>query len=837
MRRIETITGVLACLFALSISAQSQTVDVLIWYGNLDGSPIVVDINDTVMVDVYMQSAEEIEIEAITLVLGSNDQYISDLISEAYGEMHIMPESCQTGGFYPPYGSPPNEPDWSSQEFLWFGIWGARRVIRFEEPTMIASYAMTVVGDEEVIGSVVYCLGSGLNGTYSDTDIAGYQGGHIILSYEEYFSPFYFYTPDPQPGDINGTIINFDGDPVEDVHVRTTDMNYNDTTNVNGEFILTSLDLGIHDIILFHSYYPDTTLIGVPVSSGGTTDIEITLGGAISGTVADIDQLPIEGVTAGIIGTGISAVTNIDGEYGLNNIIWGNYDVYFSHPDYEYIIVNDVVVKSGETTIENVTLHLTPLPAFATGTVTNQYGDTLAGVYIYVQNTDNGDTTDANGKYFIDNIEPFRQRLCGVSPDTNYPAQYFDRIYFHENDTAYYNITFYRYPFIDVGTAKLLSPPAGVECDSSYEITAVVRNYGTEPQTFDVIANISYFLTPDIIYSDTITDYFLAERTSALVNFQLEYTPVTDTFYMVTVHTVLEGDENDRNNGAGSRSSCTPDIYIWAGNVDLSPINATAGQQIDIKIYFQTQDYANGFDISYPLGINNTYIDSFITNECQIHYPFSQWDAKGFGNLNDNYSTDELGNSWDSYTFTGFAECFPPYNSPFLHTESGDPPIHGLTYAVQVSNNVDTNNRIIANAIGPGGDPITGRANIGDPQGGWGYTLGQFFSPISLSNFHYTPGDANMYNGQWPPSVIGGDVTYLANYFRSAPTSQPCLLDGLWASADVNGDCLVIGSDVTRIVNYFKGNIGLSYCPDYPPAWPIPAGIPIDAPSGWPNCE
>jgi hypothetical protein len=89
-----------------------------------------------------------------------------------------------------------------------------------------------------------------------------------------------------------------------------------------------------------------------------------------------------------------------------------------------------------------------------------------------------------------------------------------------------------------------------------------------------------------------------------------------------------------------------------------------------------------------------------------------------------------------------------------------------------------------------------------------------------------------MPNGIWPPTVIGADVTYLVNYFRSL--SGPCLLDGFYASADANGDCMVIGSDVTRLVNYFRGLTDISWCPDWPTTWPP---VPDDAPPGWPNCD
>ncbi|MCP4580948.1 MAG: hypothetical protein GY839_04980 [candidate division Zixibacteria bacterium] len=104
-------------------------------------------------------------------------------------------------------------------------------------------------------------------------------------------------------------------------------------------------------------------------------------------------------------------------------------------------------------------------------------------------------------------------------------------------------------------------------------------------------------------------------------------------------------------------------------------------------------------------------------------------------------------------------------------------------------------------------------------------------------NYKYLPGDANMSVGVWPPMCIGSDVTYMVGYFRGLPTSIPCELDGYWSSADVNGDCLIIGSDVTALVGVFRGMGSPSWCPDYEPAWPTPDDVPVEAPSGWPNCD
>lgn len=106
---------------------------------------------------------------------------------------------------------------------------------------------------------------------------------------------------------------------------------------------------------------------------------------------------------------------------------------------------------------------------------------------------------------------------------------------------------------------------------------------------------------------------------------------------------------------------------------------------------------------------------------------------------------------------------------------------------------------------------------------------------VNISGYEYLPGDANMVNGLWPPMVIGADVTFLVNYFKG--TSNPCLLDGFYASADANGDCLVMGSDVIRMVAYFRGNGNIEYCSGYEPVWHNPSELPTSAPSGWPNCD
>jgi len=97
----------------------------------------------------------------------------------------------------------------------------------------------------------------------------------------------------------------------------------------------------------------------------------------------------------------------------------------------------------------------------------------------------------------------------------------------------------------------------------------------------------------------------------------------------------------------------------------------------------------------------------------------------------------------------------------------------------------------------------------------WEETIKHVNLSKEISCYDYIPGDVN-----GDGMVIGGDVTYLVNYFLGNVVPDDDFLfgeDDFWASADVTGDCQVIGGDVTALVNYFLGNGVISYCPDYPP--------------------
>ena len=107
---------------------------------------------------------------------------------------------------------------------------------------------------------------------------------------------------------------------------------------------------------------------------------------------------------------------------------------------------------------------------------------------------------------------------------------------------------------------------------------------------------------------------------------------------------------------------------------------------------------------------------------------------------------------------------------------------------------------------------------------------------MSVAGFAYLPGDVSMALGVWPPIVLGGDRTHLIGYLLMQGHAA-CMLDGFWASADINGDCVILGGDATALLNYIIGGGSITHCPDYEPLWPTPDDLPDTAPEGWPNCD
>ena len=292
---------------------------------------------------------------------------------------------------------------------------------------------------------------------------------------------------------------------------------------------------------------------------------------------------------------------------------------------------------------------------------------------------------------------------------------------------------------------------------------------------------------------------------------------------------------NIADNGGGV---CNNTETIWTYNViseNSASGNGGGGCYSDYVQFFHNIVWGNTADLGG--GIYSARDDSYWANlvmwRCTFYGNRAETSGGGLWALIDYVSCSEVwgDNSifWSNTApedaqihITGSVRC------GFYHCDiqNGCPPICGS------DDNIDCNPMFC--------NPNEGNFYITDNSccryAGWDSTyIGAL--DVGCTAYPYLLGDANMYLGMWPPSVIGGDKTYLSNYLTGIPVCLPCLIDGFWASADVNGDCQIIGSDATKLVNYLRGLCDLEWCPDYPPMWLVPADLPEEAPEGWPNCE
>ena len=74
--KLQTMFLAIAIILAASVpQVFSQDHDVVIWYGNPDGSPIEAPIGAVIPIDVYIETADSIYLQVVVPPLGLEDQY------------------------------------------------------------------------------------------------------------------------------------------------------------------------------------------------------------------------------------------------------------------------------------------------------------------------------------------------------------------------------------------------------------------------------------------------------------------------------------------------------------------------------------------------------------------------------------------------------------------------------------------------------------------------------------------------------------------------------------------------------------------------------------------
>lgn len=458
------------------------------------------------------------------------------------------------------------------------------------------------------------------------------------------------------------------------------------------------------------------------------------------------------------------------------------------------------------------------------------------------------------------------------------PGNYNGTLTVSSNDNIYPSINIPCYLFVDllltddVGVSEIFSPSGYMIDGQEYPISLEITNFGLNPQTFDAVFEAHFLGSSSVAFAETLSIFNMPDNSLDTVEFAEPFIPAVETTYTFLAYSTLAGDLVAANDTSAAEGESYDALLVWYGHVNGSAISAPVGGRVLVNAYAQTPVSVYVASLHLCLGTDDQYIvDHFSQTEGQLHYPVSEWDNAFFLPAQSG-SPNPPG--WSSQSFAGFARLNSESDSPWLHTEV---PLNILTYVLLT----DDDDGLIGQtqpALSYGFSSLQGPSNASDTLGQNFIPVAENFSPLHFTaqaiGYSYLTGDANMYNetvnlgdpltGPWR---VGGDVTFLVNYFNTSSGNQPCLMynsaapdEGqiengyLFAAGDATGDCQVLGGDASRLVQYFSGNpeATIEWCgydkPDpenyYPPLWlnnrgsggsqPVP---PLEElPAGWPNC-
>lgn len=255
-----------------------------------------------------------------------------------------------------------------------------------------------------------------------------------------------------------------------------------------------------------------------------------------------------------------------------------------------------------------------------------------------------------------------------------------------------------------------------------------------------------------------------------------------------------------------------PEVFVWYGNPDGSPVAATIGDTLLVDVYVQATGFLNVDSLHLALAAEDQYVTDYQSETAGVLYsPLTEWDDVQF------LPPNVLVPGWHSQSLYGVADTGGDPN-PYLQCPA---PLRIASFALEIVNDISIVGDTV-DCLTAGLHPVYGGSFMGDTTASGIYYPQQFFSPLRFvgspsGGCEYVAGDAN-YSGDFN----GLDITFGVSYFKGGaepPYACECTPGNTWfVSGDVNGSCTYNGLDITYGVAYFKGGPGPIPCPDCPPA-------------------
>ncbi len=215
-------------------------------------------------------------------------------------------------------------------------------------------------------------------------------------------------------GKIAGSVIDSsNGNFVEGAKITATDgvNTYVEYSDVNGKYQFNNMALSKYKLTIEYRNYDVKTINDVVVTDFDTKvqDVQITnSNGILKGNVKNsLSGRDIENAKIEIINDvqHYTAYTNSNGDYVVDNVKEGKYEIIASKPNYTQSETYDVNIKKGNIVTEDFSIK--GISGSMYGTVTDQYTkDPIAYAYIKITNDDNTITAiaDVSGNYVKDYI-------------------------------------------------------------------------------------------------------------------------------------------------------------------------------------------------------------------------------------------------------------------------------------------------------------------------------------------------------------------------------------------------------------------------------------------------
>ena len=249
---------------------------VAVWYGNLDMTPIAVDVNHRVSIETYVQTSDNVLCGDAHLCLGFNLAYIDSLLNTAEGQVYYPFTEWDAAYFAnPDYGPPVMPEGFASQSFQGYAELTQpydSPLLSLLTPTRVVTYVVKTANDSSLIGGTLNALVTGYN-QFQGASNASDSAGNISFDILEHHAPFYF----RGAGTVTGQVTNENSIPLNGVEVIDLNSMKTTYTNPSGSYTLPNLYPGLHNISFSHPDQRDTVVTDVNIPRNGTKTLNVQM--------------------------------------------------------------------------------------------------------------------------------------------------------------------------------------------------------------------------------------------------------------------------------------------------------------------------------------------------------------------------------------------------------------------------------------------------------------------------------------------------------------------------------------------------------------------------------